>query len=296
MPPEIVVLGTVNQVGTWDPANGQYAAGWTTLVIRNGGTSAYTQLTLSLTPRDASLVPIAALDGTQAVPTASSLCSIVGNTFECAWNNSLGGGEDTAPIRFVFGGAVVPSEVTVDAHVTSKDLTNTGDSNQVRDDDYPALFTISTSDQSEDRTNFTPPNTAISLSTWRGNSQKSAISLPASTSGYLVELYEQDPGIYTCTESGFTGTSNEVWLNVNDGAPVKVLWTLTLIKVANSGPVTSVLHCLDDGTVQVISNACANKADTNCIESIKVTLSGKNKSTATYVIKVRTPSNGKMRA
>ena len=293
--PEIVVTSKTDQVGVWSPSTGQYAAGWADIVINNNGTSAYTQLRLKLTSSDPSLLAVAALDATKGVPTTSSLCSIVANEFQCAWPNSLGGGASTLPLRFVFGGTVVPAEIGVTATVTSKDLTNTGGSNQDREDVYPDVFTLKTSDRAEERTNFTPPNTSISLSTFRGAGQKSAISLPSSTTGYLVDLEELAPGTGSCTvPTGKTGVGNEVSASVNNGAPVKpyMSWTITIIKATNTGGVTGVVHCLDNGTQVVISASCSKQVTVDCIESLKVTYSGKDKTNATYVIKFRTPGNG----
>jgi hypothetical protein len=334
-PPELIKSDQVDQVGLWNPDQGLYAAGWVSVSVRNPGTSSYTQMRLVVRPSaGAPLVALAALDPSFPEPVSSSLCQIVDNAFHCAWPGSLGGGASTPPIRFVFGGTQYsPAEclaanppLTCDnvvATFSSKDSTTTsgGGSSQPRDANAERLIAIKIDSKTEERTNFSPPNTPITLTTWKGGNQRSAIALPASSKGYIANLKElssdSEAGpLYGCDLSGTYG--NLVYASINQGSRVKpyVEWTLTITMPTSEAPaggLTSVVHCVanpafDPGlpasssnplyVTQSITSACPKSGSWSddpswqgCIVSIRTSTSGKDKATTTYTIKARTPSN-----
>jgi hypothetical protein len=332
--PQILKSDQVDQVGLWNPASSLYAAGWVSVSIHNPGTSAYTQIRLVVKPTaGAALEALAALDPAYSNPVSSPLCEIVDNAFHCVWPSSLGGGQTTAPIRFVFGGTEFSSAeclgatppATCDnviASVTTKDSTNTGGSNRDdRDATTDRLLAIKIDSKTEERTNFSPPNTAITLNTWKGGGQRSSISLPASANGYLASLKElsSDSGAGPLGGCDLGGTiGNLVQSSVNQGVRVYpyLEWTMTLTMPTSEAPangVSSVIHCVPNPAfdpslavgagnqpylTQEITTICpkdglwsSDPAWNGCIVSIKTSVSGKNKETTTYTIKARTPTN-----
>lgn len=317
-PPEIVVTERQNQGGLTTEA-----VGWVSISIYNGGTSTYTQMSLVVKPTDPSVTVVGAYDGTQMTPVLSSLCvtDIANNEIRCSWPSALGGAETTAPIRFVVHGSVVSTPEclaagddcpNISASFSSKDSTTTsgGGSGNDRDAFADRLIAIGVEDKAEDRTALVGPNTAYSLTTWRGNGQKSGIVVPPSASGYFLHLQEAigaytEVGLEACGDlnSGWNASiGNTIVANVNFGSPVTpyLTWSSTLILKAGSPVPTQFLHCTFDQSGAVVVNALqfADKSDycgkgntttTFCIESYKANAS---KTQTQYMLKVRTPTNG----
>jgi hypothetical protein len=329
--PEIVVVEKVDQAGPY-VAGTSYNAAWVTLAVRNGGNGSYTQVRLSVTAcqdrqqvtdpcvPDVNVVPRGALDATSATPALSPYCSISDTGYNCALPNIAG--NTTSPgITFVFSSASgVPFDV--DAAVSLKDLTNTGGSNQERDDAASNLIDVDVSARSDKQTPFFPPNQAFSVSTWKqGNvGQRATLKLPSSSSGYLVDLQEflagEEPTLPAeCAPLAAPELANYgqlVAATVNQGVTVSpyLEWTLeiTFGKGVVAEPLTGVAHCtLSDGSY-VVHNITTGTGD-RCGSSVpdkgcmvwsknspyQTRTTGNQKTgnfNTTYIVTIRTLTNG----
>jgi hypothetical protein len=324
-PPAFVLSDQTNQSGTYDPANGKFNSAWFSLSIYNGGTSTYTQMHLVVAPNDTSVVARAALDATKQTPTASSLCVMQGNGFVCNWTTNLGGGASTSPITFVFG-APSGNSYDVAATFTSKDHTTTSGGGSGQDRDISASKTISVNVDArlDQQTPYLLPNlTPITVSTWKKNGV-AALTLPASTTGYLVDLSESELGLnFVATGCDLNASNSNVFAwaqyakaSVNHGATIApyLEWKTSAIWDNRDGslgaapaPPTGVIHCVDNGdgtftshVLTLAANPCPATVSNfatwgGCVVKISTQVQGKKGSiyvVTTYTVIFRTPTNG----
>ena len=322
--PRFVIAEKTNQAGVFDPANGKYNSAWFSLSVANDGTSTYTQMHLVVSPNDPTVVARAALDAAKQVPTASPLCTLSGNTFDCVWPTNLGGGGTTSPITFVFGapndplsGAPPPS-YDVNAVFTSKDHTTTsgGGSGQDRDISAAQTITINTSPRIDQQTPYLlPTTTSVTVSTWKKNGV-AALTLPASTTGYMVDLSESELGgdVEACTlnaDNAFAW-AQYARADVNRGATITpyLAWTTSSIWDNRDGslgpapvPPAVVVHCVQnaDGTytthvLTLAANNCSGGLGAyGCVVKIDTKVQGNKGSIyviTTFSVTFRTPTNG----
>ena len=321
--PAFAPVTVTNQAGVFDPANGKFNSAWFNLAIANGGTSTYTQMHLTVTPNNTTVVARATLDGTKSVPTPSPICTAVGNGFDCVWPSNLGGGQTTDPITFVFAApndpntGAPPATFDVNAHFTSKDHTTTsgGGSGQDRDVSADQLISINASPRLDQQTPFILSNTApLTVSTWKKNGV-ATLTLPASTTGYLVDLSESEPGadVAGCDLNAGNGFAWAQYASaaVNRGATISpylewktsAVWDNRGYALQSSGTIpaapTGVVHCIPNGTggyvVEVLKSPCSTTLTTNCIVKITTQIQGKKGALdvlVTYTVTFRTPTNG----
>lgn len=319
--PTFVITDQTDQAGTFDPSHGTFNSAWFSASIYNGtivdgvatpGTSTYTQMHLVVAPSDSSVVARAALDGTAQVPTASSLCTQSGNTFDCVWPTNLGGGESTSPITFIFA-SPSGNDFDVTATFTTKDHTTTsgGGSGQDRDVTETETISVDVSDRIDAQTPYLlSTSSTITISTWKKNGV-AAVTLPASPTGYLVDLEEltETPTLEGCDldAGGFDG-ANTAKAFINNGATISpyVQWKVSVIwDTAVDGPaptLTGIIHCVDNGDGTFTSyeltlpdNACSvtGLGAHGCIVSLSTKTKGsKGAAVVTYTMTFRTPSNG----
>jgi hypothetical protein len=275
---------------------------------------------MTVTPDDPTVVARAAIDATSATLALSPLCTIVGNAFDCAWPTNLGGGQTTSPITFIFG-APNGDPYNVEAIFTTKDHTTTsgGGSGQDRDVSETALISVDVSDRIDRQTPYLLPTTSsITVSTYKKNGV-AALTLPASPSGYLIDLEETSstPGGCDQFDEDYDWALSAKAF-VNNGATITpyVKWKTSVIWDNKNGTLgdipppagttapTGVIHCVDDGagnfTSYLIDDKCTNAKPLGpdgqgCVESSSVQVKGNkatNFVTVTYTVSFRTPSNG----
>jgi hypothetical protein len=210
----------------------------------------------------------------------------------CSFGNLAAGKEKNISVLF---GISTPGDKAISMTVKVKETVNDNGANK---DTFVAAGTAAVNGASCDAAaTYTQPNTAETVTTEAAGCfpQSTTLKIPSNlTNGAEVQIGEStdaacDTG-YTC----FGAASNA---NVNDGAPVKLEWTVTwstsiLPNNFNLKKFTA-LHFEDDGDIIKIANTnqgkCGNNLNaTNCL--VSVTISGD-----TLVAIFRTPTNGKIK-
>ena len=211
----------------------------------------------------------------------------------CAFGNVASGKEKNVSILF---GISTEGDKTIEIAVKVKETVNDNGANK---DTFKAVATVDVDAASCDAVaTYTKPNTTEVVSTATGcsDTQSTSLSVPGLLNGAEVQIAEVTDA--DCdTAAGYTCFGAASTAIVNDGAPVKLEWTVTwstsvLPNNFNLKKFT-VLHYEDSGAIVPIANTtkgkCGNSANaTNCIVSAGFVGD-------TLVVTFRTPNNGKIK-
>ena len=211
----------------------------------------------------------------------------------CSFGNVAAGKEKNVSVLF---GISTAGDKTIEVAVKVKETVNDNGANK---DTFKAIATVDVDDASCDAVStYTKPNTAEVVSTAQGcsDTQSTELTVPGLTNGAAVKIGEVTDA--SCdTASGYTCFGAASTANVNNGATVKLVWTITwstsvLPNNFNLKKFT-VLHYEDGGNIVPIANTtkgkCGNSANaTNCM--VNAAIVGN-----TLVATFRTPNNGKIK-
>lgn len=308
----------VNQGGIYTPSSP--AAGFFDVTVGNGGGSHLTHEVVQVYI-PASFTPLAAFSfvGGAITPFAGCVVNDRGGNqtlpaFTCSWDENWEPYHTKGPITFAVGGSTAGTGFAISATLApaaQPPIANGGS-------------TIGVTTGGGRSTVYTGPTGGSTVIDTTGTGQTDHVVLPPTTSGYLGQLSDA-AGTLSCGAASLPGQfGNVVSASVNRGGSISpyMEWTLTVVlsQKGHSGRVSEpneiptydttgllVYHCLDNGTLDTItqSNTCPSSptAVGSCMVSLTAStveteptyffhLESNETYTTTIVIVFRTLTNG----